>query len=111
MYRQLGKMIEDNFCTARKTTKHQSPDMKRTFEDILPLMKRHGTHVMEQGHESGFTVNWNLEKGLESIQQTARNPGTKAGAGESNENTQPRALETEEDDAGLDEEDLMLDND
>ena len=85
--------------------------MKRTFEEILSLMKRHGTHVMEQGRGSGFTVNQNLEKGLESIQQTARNPGTKAGSGESNENTQPRALETEEDDAGLDEEDLMLDDD
>ncbi|KAF9642785.1 hypothetical protein BDM02DRAFT_3105232 [Thelephora ganbajun] len=110
MYRQLGKMIEGNFCMTKKTTKHQGPDMKRTFEEILLLMKTNGTHVMEQGHESRFTVNRNLEIGLESIQQTAKGMRVGAGASENNENTQPRGLETGEDNADLDEEDLMLDN-
>jgi nitrogenase subunit NifH len=108
MYRKLGKMIEKNFSTTKKTTKHQGPGMKKTFHEILSLMEKNGTHVMEQGCESEFTVNRNLEKGLESIQQTAKD--TEVGRAGVNESENMQGLEAGGDDGDLDEEDLMLDD-
>ena len=107
MYRQLGKMIERNFYTTKKTTKHQSPDMKKTFKEILSRMETNGTHVMKTERESEFRVNRNLERGLESIQKTAK---VRAAANQSNEGMQHEELEMVEDEAELDEEDLMLDD-
>ena len=80
-YRHLSKMIESNFCTAER---QQSigllgPNMKRTFEELLEVTEKNSTQVREQRRESEFGVNQSLEKGLESIQQTAKNTGTKAG--------------------------------
>ena len=104
-------MIENNFRTTKKTTKHKSPNMKRTFEELLAVMENNGTHVRTQGRESGFGVNRNLEKGLDSIQQTAKRTQIGAGASEdSNENTQSEELGAGENDIELDEEDLMLDD-
>ena len=109
-YRQLGKMIENNFCTTKKTTKHQSPNMKTTFDELLAMMKKNGTHVRENGRESRFTVNRNLEKGLESIQQTAKDTRVRTGASGGDSNARHEESETGEGDADLDEEDLMLDD-
>lgn len=111
-YRQLGKMIEDNFGIMKKTTRHQSPNMKRTFEELLTMMERNGTHVRTQGRESEFGVNRNWEKGIESIQQTAKSTKGRAGVGgNDNENARSEELETGDGDVDLDEEDLMLDDD
>jgi hypothetical protein len=107
-------MIEDNFCTTKKTTKHQGPNMKKTFGELLTMMERNDMHVKTPGRESEFGVNQNWEKGLESIQQTAKNTKVGVGASGSNdENVQPDELETEmgEDNMDLDEEDLILDDD
>lgn len=85
--------------------------MKRTFEELLTMMERNDTHVRTRGRESKFGVNQNWEKGLESIQQTAKKVkiGTGAG-GDNDENMQPEELEPGEDNIDLDEEDLMLDD-
>jgi len=85
--------------------------MKRTFNELLAMMERNGTHVREQGRESEFGVNRNLEKGLKSIQQTAKNTQVRAGASENSNETEHEEVETGEGDADLDEEDLMLDDD
>ena len=85
--------------------------MKRTFDELLTMMERNGTHVRKQGRGSEFGVNQNWHKGFESIQQTANITKGRAGAsGSSNSNTQHEELETGEDGADLDEEDLMLDD-
>ena len=62
---------------------------------------------MKTERESGFAVNRNLERGIESMQKTVK---VKAGANESNEGVQHEELETVEDEAELDGEDLMLDD-
>ena len=85
--------------------------MKRTFDELLAMMEKNGTHVREQGRESGFGVNQNLEKGLESIQQTAKNTWARTGASEDSNEIGAEELEAGEDDADLDDEDLMLDDD
>ena len=62
--------------------------MKRTFEELLAVTEKNSTQVREQRREREFGVNRSLEKGLESIQQTAKNTGTKAGVSkDSDENT------------------------
>ena len=110
-YRQLGKMIEDNFHMTKKTTKHQGPNMKRTFDELLTMMEKNGTHVREQGRASEFGVNRNWHKGFESIQQAAKITKSRAGTSSNNDGSaQPEELETGEDGVDLDEEDLMLDN-
>jgi len=74
------------------------------------MMERNATHVKTPGRESELSVNGNWEKGVESINQTAKNRKTRTGASEdSNGNTQHEE-ETGEDDADLDEEDLILDD-
>ena len=110
--------------------------MKRTFEELLAVMERNGTHIQEPGRESSFWVYRNMEKGVKSVQQTAKSTGTRAGANESNtgiraganendaENTGPEGLEMggyadldnrtdfdEDADLDLDEEDIILDED
>ena len=85
--------------------------MKRTFNELLTMMERNGTHAKEQQCKSGFGVNRNFEKGVQSIQQTATNTRVRAGAGENNNETGGEEMEMEEGDADLDEEDLMLDDD
>ena len=85
--------------------------MKKTFKELL-TMERNDTHVRIQGRESEFGVNRNWERGIESIQQTAKNTKSRAGAsGNSNGDTWPDELEMGDDDVDLDEEDLMLDDD
>lgn len=86
--------------------------MMRTFEELLAVTEKNSAQVREQRRESEFGVNRSLEKGLESIQQMAKNTGTKAGVSEdSDENTHSKELEMGEDEAVFDEEDLMLDDD
>ena len=52
--------------------------MKRTFEELLGVTEENNAQVRERRRESEFGVNRSLEKGLESIQQTAKNTETKA---------------------------------
>jgi len=85
--------------------------MKRTFNELLAMMERNGTHVREQGRESKFRVNQNWHKGFKSIQQAAKITKSTAEANdESDGNTQPEELEAGEDGVDLDDEDLMLDD-
>jgi len=85
--------------------------MKRTFEELLTMMERNGTHIKTLGRESKHSATGNWERGVESIHQTAKNTVTEAGAGEdSNEDTQHVDFEAGENDPDLDEEDLMLDD-
>ena len=85
--------------------------MERTFDELLAMMEKNGTHVREQGRESGFGVNQNMQNGLKSIQQTAKGARVGPGASENSNETQAEESELGEGDAELDEEDLMLDDD
>ena len=85
--------------------------MKKTFKELLTMMERNDTHVRIQGRESEFGVNRNWERGIESIQQTAKNTKSRAGASRnSNGDAWLDELEMGDDDVDLDEEDLMLDD-
>jgi len=74
------------------------------------MLARNGTHKQKLGRTSEFSVGGNLDKGIESILQTAKNTAVGAGVNESSSGEGTTAGDGEQEHE-IDEDDLMLEMD
>ena len=107
-YRRLHEVFSENFCVSKKTTSHHSPDMAKTYMELLNAIKQENTHTMVTGRESDIEAGSLTNKGILSIMATTKSTTTEETIEGESEDAQ---LDVAEEEVEFDAEDLMLDVD